>query len=78
MKNSTGSTGTQLTLTALFARGAQGAVLRGEQTGHQIGDVASMILMIGIVMMMLIFWWKMIGGDRRETGATWVRGTGGG
>ena len=72
MKNSTGSTGTQLTLTALWARGAQGAVLRGAHTGHRIGDVASVILMIGIVTMMLIFWWESYGG--RQTGDGWNMG----
>ena len=34
-----------------------------------------MILMIGIVTIMMIVWWKAIVGERRETGATWERGT---
>ena len=67
MKKNTGNTGIQLTLIASFARGAHGAVLRGAHSGSRIGDIARVIMWIGIVAMMMIVWWEKYR-SRRQTG----------
>ena len=59
------STGKQLTLMACWAKGAHGAVLRGTQ--GNMCDMMSMAILLGILLLLLVWWRKDQGREQAGT-----------
>ena len=66
------STGHQLTLLALWAKGAQGAVLKS--THVCTCDMTSMAILFGLLLLLLVWWKKDQGSEQAGTRKRQLRG----